>query len=273
MLDIKLINIQYNDFDDPVSLQKKLPCSTKTIRLQVGGMTCAACVGSIEQAINKLHGVDRVSVSLALERATVVYDGELLTSSDIQNAVRRAGYQAVPGERMAEESLEVLSHSKQLKQLRSAFSSAATISAILVTLDSIRLSVPHGLESTYGVLLFAAHILLAGWVQFFNARWIHQRAWVLNGRRLALNMDTLISLSLILGIVVSLFNISLEGWRYAQTYFSSGCFLVTVITAGRYLDLVLRRKSAANFTELYRLQSETELVQVRSNGVRLQRSL
>jgi Cu+-exporting ATPase len=267
VLDLKIINIQYNDFDDPVSLQKKLPSSTQTIRLCIGGMTCAACVQNIEQAISKLDGVDRVSVSLPLERATVVFDGKCVTLSDIEHAVQMAGYDVATGDRTAEENMEVLAHSKQLKQLRTAFSSAATMSSILITVDAIRLLLPQELESDYGLLFFIAHVLMAGRVQLFNARWIHQRAWAWNGRKLSVNMDTLISLSLILGIVVSMFNVSLQGWRHSQTYFATGCFLTTVITAGRYLDLVLRRKSAANFTQLYRLQSEAALIQVRSNEV------
>jgi cation transport ATPase len=84
--------------------------------------------------------------------------------------------------------------------------------------------------------------------------------------KVAVNMDTLISSSLILGIVVSVFNVFLMGWA-AQTYFASGSFLATVVTAGRYLDLVLRRKSAANLAQLYRMQNETMMVQVRKTMV------
>jgi Cu+-exporting ATPase len=267
VLDLKIINIQYNDFEDPTSMQKTLPSSTQTVSLRIIGMTCAACVGNIEQAISKLDGVDRVSVSLTLARATVIYNGKRASSNDIERVVRMAGYDATSGDRTAEENMEILAHSKQLKQLRTAFSSAATISSILVSVDGMRLLLPQRFETHYGILFFAVHVLLAGWVQLFNARWIHQKAWSRSAGKLSVNMDTLISLSLILGIVVSMFNVSLQGWRHSQTYFAAGCFLTTVITAGRYLDLVLRRRSAANFTELYRLQSETALVQVRSNEV------
>lgn len=42
---------------------------TRTVELQIGGMTCASCVGRVERALGKLPGVERVSVNLASERA------------------------------------------------------------------------------------------------------------------------------------------------------------------------------------------------------------
>jgi Cu+-exporting ATPase len=39
-----------------------------------------------------------------------------------------------------------------------------------------------------------------------------------------------------------------------------------VITTGRYLDMLLKKRSVANFTSLYRLRSEAALVNVRKHG-------
>ena len=59
--------------------------------LNIEGMTCAACSGRIENALNKLSGV-RAEVSLLEHRARV-------TGTDIDTAIgaiRRAGYDAWP---------------------------------------------------------------------------------------------------------------------------------------------------------------------------------
>jgi Cu+-exporting ATPase len=45
----------------------------ETVRLDVDGMTCAACVARVEKKLNKLDGVD-ASVNLASESATVRFD-------------------------------------------------------------------------------------------------------------------------------------------------------------------------------------------------------
>ena len=58
---------------------------TRTVELQIGGMTCASCVGRVERALGKLAGVEQVSVNLASERAHLevlqALDDNLLTST------------------------------------------------------------------------------------------------------------------------------------------------------------------------------------------------
>lgn len=229
-------------------------------------MTCAACVQTIENALLKLDGTKRVSVSLPLARATVVFDHDLLPSSKIEDTIRDAGYGAKVGNRSAEQNQELLSQSEHLASLKTAFSSAASLSAIIVAIDAVPVFLLPSWLRFYGKLvLFSARLFLASWVILYDSRWIHKGAWARG--RMTLGMDTLISLSLLVGMALSFLNIGLQGWREAQTYFSSGYFLATVITAGRYLDLILRRKSTSNFSSLYRLQSETAMVYSRKDEV------
>jgi P-type Cu+ transporter len=47
--------------------------SVKEANLQITGMTCAACASRIEKGLNKLEGVSKAMVNLALETATVEY--------------------------------------------------------------------------------------------------------------------------------------------------------------------------------------------------------
>lgn len=42
---------------------------TRTLELQIVGMTCASCVGRVERALAKVPGVEQVNVNLASERA------------------------------------------------------------------------------------------------------------------------------------------------------------------------------------------------------------
>lgn len=66
---------------------------TRTVELQIGGMTCASCVGRVERALGKLPGVEQVSVNLASERAHL----EVLAALDdslLINTVEKAGYSA-----------------------------------------------------------------------------------------------------------------------------------------------------------------------------------
>ncbi|ADY27180.1 Heavy metal transport/detoxification protein (plasmid) [Deinococcus proteolyticus MRP] len=48
--------------------------TAKELRLPVEGMTCAACVGRVERALQKVPGVEEAQVNLATEAANVHYD-------------------------------------------------------------------------------------------------------------------------------------------------------------------------------------------------------
>ncbi|HOQ14988.1 MAG TPA: heavy metal-associated domain-containing protein, partial [Bacillota bacterium] len=61
----------------------------------INGMSCAACAARIEKAVRSLHGVDDAAVNLAAETLTVDFDADVVTTSDIEAAVSRAGYSAV----------------------------------------------------------------------------------------------------------------------------------------------------------------------------------
>ena len=57
--------------------------------LNVKGMTCAACVASVERATSKLEGIHNVSVNLATEKLTFDYNTEILTIDAIKKSCQR----------------------------------------------------------------------------------------------------------------------------------------------------------------------------------------
>ena len=64
----------------------------QSISLVVQGMTCAACVWRIEEAVTRIPGVHETAVNLATERARVTYDPAVVTPAHIAHAVTDAGY-------------------------------------------------------------------------------------------------------------------------------------------------------------------------------------
>ena len=265
VLNLHIIDVHYNQFDDgPVPGNSKAAAEEVVIasKFSIEGMTCAACTGVIESAVSSLDGVDRISVSLPLGRATVVHNPSQVSTSDIVIAIEGAGYQAKMGQRTAQENLELTQHSKELEKLRNAFSSATMLSSTIVGLEWIS---NVALVTRYRPIVQSGIMALGTWVQLVDASWVHDSAWSAGVK--SLTMDTLISLSLLLGLALSFFNVSLFGLTSAQTYLSSGAFLTTVIIGGRYLDHLLRRRSASNLANLYRLQTESTIVKVRKNGI------
>jgi P-type Cu+ transporter len=72
------------------------PVGTETCTLDIGGMTCASCVGRIEKKLLKLDGVTDARVNLATEVASVTYAPNIIELDELTEAVVRAGYTATP---------------------------------------------------------------------------------------------------------------------------------------------------------------------------------
>ncbi|RWW14681.1 hypothetical protein GW17_00021531 [Ensete ventricosum] len=70
--------------------------SQKTLsgQFRIGGMTCSACVNSIEGILSKLPGVKRAVVALATSLGEVEYDPSVIRKEEIVNVIEDAGFDA-----------------------------------------------------------------------------------------------------------------------------------------------------------------------------------
>ncbi|MBN4078378.1 heavy metal translocating P-type ATPase [Gammaproteobacteria bacterium AH-315-C21] len=71
---------------------KNPAAKTSVVTLPVEGMTCASCVKTIEGALNKAEGVAKAVVNFATEKATIEFDPQALTESDLVKIIEGTGY-------------------------------------------------------------------------------------------------------------------------------------------------------------------------------------
>ena len=64
----------------------------KKLRARIGGLHCSLCTGTIERALGRMAGVDKVSVSLTHEQALVEYDPVLARPEQLLQTLRDIGY-------------------------------------------------------------------------------------------------------------------------------------------------------------------------------------
>ena len=64
------------------------------IKLNVTGMSCAACQAHVEKALGKTPGVSQATVSLMTNSASVTYDEKVVSPADLIAAVEHSGYGA-----------------------------------------------------------------------------------------------------------------------------------------------------------------------------------
>ena len=62
------------------------------IRARIGGLHCSLCTGTIEKALGRLKGVDKVAVSLTHEQALIEYDPQTVTPEALLRTLRDIGY-------------------------------------------------------------------------------------------------------------------------------------------------------------------------------------
>ncbi|WP_247729676.1 heavy metal translocating P-type ATPase [Halovivax limisalsi] len=68
--------------------------SERTVRLEIGGMSCANCSQSVTEAVEGLSGVTEANVNFATDEGSVTYDPAEVSLAEIYAAIDDAGYHA-----------------------------------------------------------------------------------------------------------------------------------------------------------------------------------
>lgn len=76
------------------TLQRTIHAETEIIR--IGGLKNEACVNTLNNALSGIEGVHEASTSLVSEKATVSYAPETISKEILRDAVKAAGYEALP---------------------------------------------------------------------------------------------------------------------------------------------------------------------------------
>ncbi len=129
-----------------------LPSEPRSIavRLDVGGMTCAACQAHVQKALTRVPGVLDASVLLVSNEARVRIDPARVGADELVRAVEDAGYEArvppVGRSALAEEDARAERDEREYRALRrDAFVAlAASVLVALVSLPLMGASVHQG---------------------------------------------------------------------------------------------------------------------------------
>ncbi|MHB8088498.1 MAG: heavy metal translocating P-type ATPase [Anaerolineaceae bacterium] len=103
----------------------------RLITLPITGMTCANCSAAVERALKKANGVKSASVNLSSERATVEFDPQASTLTDLVGRVQHAGYGIAEGE--ADLIIKRMSDDNDARRLEKALSSIEGVSEVNVS--------------------------------------------------------------------------------------------------------------------------------------------
>ena len=178
---------------------------SERIELEIGGMTCAACAHRIEKKLNRIEGVS-AAVNYATEKAWITPAEEGETPAEhrelvdrLVEAVEQTGYSAAPStppEASTSEGAGSSLAARELGRLRRRLIVSTVLSAPVVLWAMVPTTQFDG-WAWVSLILSAPVVLWAGWP--------FHRAAVLNARRGAATMDTLISLGTLAALVWSVY--------------------------------------------------------------------
>lgn len=237
----------------------------KTFRLE--GMGCSTCAKSIETAINKVNGVEECLVNYATSEATVTYNHQQTNIKVIQEAVKKAGYQAhiVDTKNQDEETRENQGKDKELVQ---KFQVGAVISLFLVITSLPMMKglhipfIPHWLHNPWLQLLLTTPVLFwCGNSFFLGAISAFQHG--------TSNMNTLVSLgtgaAYVYSAAVTFFPSFFENQGLtAEVYYESAAVIITLILLGRLLEHRAKSQTSEAIKKLLQLEAKTARV-IRDN--------
>ncbi len=221
-----------------------------SVDLPITGMTCASCVGRVEQAIGKLPGVVKVTVNLATEEATVELVSGTVTTGQIIEAVHKAGYEA---------SLKVGPEQSVVTQgARMSASRRDAIHVIAAAFLTLPLVVPMMFEVTGGHFMLTAWVqfLLATPVQFYLGARFYRAGWNALMARTG-NMDLLVALG-----TSAAYGLSLYQWASATSgamthlYFEASAVVITLVLLGKWLEARAKRQTTEAIRALQSLRPE-----------------
>jgi mercuric transport protein len=66
--------------------------ATRTVTIQVKGMTCGGCATSVEKALKSTEGVQEACVSFERGRAVIKYDDQKVTVAKLREVIDSTGF-------------------------------------------------------------------------------------------------------------------------------------------------------------------------------------
>ncbi|MGO4127879.1 heavy metal translocating P-type ATPase [Inquilinus sp. YAF38] len=222
--------------------------TTSTVRLDITGMTCAACATRVERALSRTPGVLQATVNLALERADIAVAPDGPDRAALAETVRGAGYEVRAPAAVTEET-----------EGRPWIETATLAAAILLTLPLVLNMVAMALGLPWH-LSPITELVLATPVQFWAGARFYRGAWA-SLRHRSPGMDVLVALGTSAAWGYSAVQVALHGgMAMGHLYFEAAAVVITLVLLGKRLEARAKRGAGAALRALMALRPETARV-------------
>ncbi len=254
------------------------------VKFNVEGMTCSACQSHVNKAVNKLDGITKCNVNLLKNNMDVEFDENICSTDKIIQAVNLAGYKAyIPSENKKEIKENIKSH--PLRDL---------IICICILLALMYFSMGNMMWGFLAPSVFDHHknpmgFALLQFILVLPILYIYRRYFISGYKKLfkgGANMDTLIAIGATASMLYGIFalfmisyansmivnNINSDVSKYLDIintyhdslYFESAGMILTLVSLGKYLEGLSKKKTTKAITALMDLAPKRAIV-IRDN--------
>ncbi|WP_066309281.1 heavy metal translocating P-type ATPase [Bacillus sp. FJAT-29814] len=230
---------------------------TEKAEFDVIGMTCAACATRIEKGLNKLEGVTKATVNLALESASVEYNSSQVNIQEIIKKVEKIGYEARLKQDQTADSTDHRQKEIEKQQGKFIFSLILSFPLLWAMVSHFEFTswiyLPDMLMNPWVQLALATPVQFVVGKQFYVGTYKALR----NG---SANMDVLVALGTSAAYFYSLY-LSIRslttGEHMVELYFETSAVLITLILLGKLFEAKAKGRSSEAIKKLMGLQAKT----------------
>jgi len=264
-LALEKATVKYRDGElSPMEIKEKVEglgygIVTEKLELDISGMTCAACATRIEKGLNKMTGVNKATVNLALENATIEYNPASIVPDELIGKISKLGYEAT-----RKESKQVTVNQKEAEFERQK---RKFIFSMILSLPLLWAMVGH---FSFTSFIYVPDLFMNPWVQmalstpvqFLVGKQFYIGAYKALKNKSA-NMDVLVALGTSAAYFYSVY-LSFESLGHfghpVGLYFETSAILITLIILGKLFETKAKGKSSEAIKKLMGLQAKTAVV-------------
>ena len=221
--------------------------------LDIGGMTCASCVGRIEKTVQKMSGVEAISVNLATEQARIrIKHGSSITIDEIIKAIDKTGYEAHPNTPLGKSSQEEATFSWGIDGLTKVIISFALATPLVLPMVLMPFGIHFSLNPWWQLALATPIQFILGW-RFYIAGFKSLLAGVVN-------MDLLIAIGTSSAYGLSLYLIFAQSQDMNSLYFEGSAVIISMVLLGKWLEARAKKQTSEAIRALQKLWPENAKV-------------
>ena len=234
-------------------MNTKNTLSSDFYTLDIVGMTCASCVGRIEKTVQKITGVEAISVNLATEQARIrLQHGSPITIKDIITAIDKTGYEAHPSAALGKISQQNTKLSWGMDGLTRVLISFALSIPLVIPMVLMPFGIYWSLNPWWQLALATPIQFILGW-HFYVAGFKSLLAGVGN-------MDLLIAIGTSSAYGLSIYQILAQSHYEQELYFEGAAVIISMVLLGKWLEARAKKQTSEAIRALQKLWPENAKV-------------